>query len=48
MDGIGGRAGWSWIFILEGLATILCAVVSFWVISDFPEKAGFLTKEESK
>lgn len=23
MDGIGGKAGWAWIFILEGLATLI-------------------------
>lgn len=23
MDGIGGRPGWAWIFILEGFATVV-------------------------
>ncbi|KAF8973704.1 major facilitator superfamily domain-containing protein [Flammula alnicola] len=46
MDGIGGRAGWEWIFILEGLATIVISVVSYWVIQDFPTTAKFLTEEE--
>ena len=23
MDGVGGLSGWSWIFILEGIATVL-------------------------
>lgn len=23
MDGIGGKPGWAWIFILEGLFTVL-------------------------
>jgi uncharacterized membrane protein len=23
MDGIGGRPGWAWIFIIEGLVTVL-------------------------
>ncbi len=23
MDGVGGRPGWAWIFILEGMATVL-------------------------
>lgn len=48
MDGVAGKPGWSWIFILEGLFTVLCAVASYWIISNFPETAGFLTKEESK
>ncbi|KAG2154717.1 MFS general substrate transporter [Suillus clintonianus] len=46
MNGVAGKPGWSWIFILEGLLTVLCAVASYWVISNFPETAGFLTKEE--
>ncbi|EED18707.1 MFS transporter, putative [Talaromyces stipitatus ATCC 10500] len=43
MDGIGGKAGWSWIFILEGLATIVLGVLSFWLVVDFPDKATFLS-----
>lgn len=46
MDGIGGRPGWAWIFILEGLATILAASASFWIIQDFPDTAKFLTDTE--
>lgn len=46
MNGVAGKPGWSWIFILEGLLTVLCAVASYWVVSNFPETAGFLTKEE--
>ncbi|KIJ68580.1 hypothetical protein HYDPIDRAFT_82841 [Hydnomerulius pinastri MD-312] len=46
MDGIGGKTGWSWIFILEGLFTILCAIVSYWIIEDFPETAKFLSEPE--
>ncbi|EIM86762.1 MFS general substrate transporter [Stereum hirsutum FP-91666 SS1] len=46
MKGVGGKSGWSWIFILEGLATVLAGVLSFWVIQDFPDTAKFLTEEE--
>jgi hypothetical protein len=46
MDGVGGRPGWAWIFILEGLFTILAAGLSLWVIQDFPESATFLTETE--
>jgi sugar phosphate permease len=46
MDGIGGRPGWAWIFILEGLFTILVACASPWVVQDFPESARFLTEAE--
>lgn len=46
MDGIGGKPGWAWIFILEGLFTVLCAAVSFFILEDFPESAKFLSETE--
>ncbi|KAH9947914.1 MFS general substrate transporter [Amylocystis lapponica] len=46
MDGIGGKPGWAWIFILEGLVTVVCAVASFWILEDFPENAKFLSEPE--
>ena len=42
-----GKPGWAWIFILEGLATVLVAIASFWVLQDFPDNAKFLTEAES-
>ncbi len=46
MDGVGGYEGWRWIFILEGLLTVVVAVISFFFLYDFPETATFLTEEE--
>ncbi|RXW25479.1 hypothetical protein EST38_g296 [Candolleomyces aberdarensis] len=46
MDGVGGRPGWAWIFILEGVFTILVAFFAKWLINDNPETAKFLTTEE--
>ncbi|PWW72079.1 MFS general substrate transporter [Tuber magnatum] len=46
MNGVGGKRGWAWIFILEGLATVLIGVISFWVVADFPEDAKFLSPED--
>ena len=46
MDGIGGKPGWSWIFILEGLATVVAGFLSYWIIQDFPDTAKFLTNAE--
>lgn len=46
LDGKGGLAGWRWIFILEGLLTVVVAVVSFWMVHDFPSDARFLTEED--
>ena len=46
MDGVAGLQGWRWIFILEGIATVLVAIAAFFVLQDFPETAKFLTNEE--
>lgn len=46
MDGIQGLAGWAWIFILEGLLTILIGVASFWMVHDFPDEAKFLSNDD--
>ena len=48
MDGVGGYAGWRWIFILEGLLTILVALIAPFAIHDSPETATFLTEEERR
>ncbi|GAB0137837.1 hypothetical protein EsDP_00006090 [Epichloe bromicola] len=46
MDGTAGLEGWRWIFILEGIVTVLVALAAFFLIHDFPETAKFLTEEE--
>lgn len=46
MNGIGGRPSWSWLFILEGLATIILGVASIWIVQDFPASAEFLSPED--
>ena len=43
MENVGGKPGWAWIFILEGLATVVIGVVSFWMVYDFPDDARFLS-----
>lgn len=48
MDRVGGKPGWAWIFILEGLLTIVVAIIAFWALADNPGTASFLTEEEAK
>lgn len=48
MDGVGGYAGWRWIFILEGLLTIIVALFAPFAIHDSPETATFLTEQERR
>ncbi|KAM7187995.1 Major facilitator superfamily domain containing protein [Naviculisporaceae sp. PSN 640] len=49
MKGIGGfKNGWHWIFILEGLATIVVAVAAYFFIYNYPNTAEFLSNAERK
>ncbi|KAL1304988.1 hypothetical protein AAFC00_003892 [Neodothiora populina] len=48
MRGVGGKPGWAWIFILEGLATVVVGVVSYWMVQDFPDQATFLNEEDKQ
>ncbi|KAH9835023.1 major facilitator superfamily domain-containing protein [Rhodofomes roseus] len=47
MSGTRGLLGWSWIFILEGIATVVVGGVAFLaVLVDFPDTAEFLNEDE--
>ncbi|KGO37065.1 Major facilitator superfamily domain, general substrate transporter [Penicillium expansum] len=48
MDGVAGKPGWSWIFILEGLLTFVIGIASFWCVYDFPDQARFLSDIDRK
>lgn len=39
-------ANWRLLFLVEGLPTIVMAVVAFFFLPDSPDKASFLTEEE--
>ncbi|KAL1630433.1 hypothetical protein SLS56_004961 [Neofusicoccum ribis] len=46
MDGTASLEGWRWIFILEGIGTVVIAFVAYFTLWDYPETASFLTPEE--
>ncbi|KAM6530080.1 hypothetical protein FALCPG4_008205 [Fusarium falciforme] len=48
MDGIGGLGGWRWIFILEGILTVLIGLSIPWTLPDSPNAASFLTPAEKE
>lgn len=48
MDGAMGMAGWKWLFLLEGVPSILLGGVVFWLLSDRIEDAPWLTAEEKR
>jgi sugar phosphate permease len=46
MDGLAGLSNWRWVFILEGLGTVIVGVISYFLIRDFPEQAKWLSQTE--
>ncbi|KAF4443383.1 hypothetical protein F53441_11432 [Fusarium austroafricanum] len=46
MAGVVWENGWRWIFILEGIATVVVAVAAYWFIENYPDTSKFLTKAE--
>ena len=46
LDGIGGLRGWQWLFLLEGLPTVLLGIIMIWGLPDAPESSKWLTEEE--
>jgi MFS transporter, ACS family, tartrate transporter len=48
MDGIGGLAGWQWLFFLEGLPAVLLGFVVLFVLPNGPEDARWLLAREKK
>merc|ERR1712072_1258570 len=46
MEGVGGKAGWAWIFIIEGLATMFVGCFCWGMVFDWPATARFLTEED--
>jgi sugar phosphate permease len=45
LDGLGGLAGWQWLFVLQALPTIALALVFFIALPDGPATASWLSGE---
>lgn len=44
--GVNGLQGWQWMFMIEGLPCVLLGIWAWFYITDKPEQAKWLTKEE--
>ncbi|TFK52616.1 MFS general substrate transporter [Heliocybe sulcata] len=46
MDGVGGRRGWNWIFIIEGIITVAVSLLAYFIVPTWSHSAKFLTVTE--
>jgi D-galactonate transporter len=48
LSGVNGWNGWQWLFLLEGIPSVIAGVVTFFYLTDKPEQAKWLTAEERR
>lgn len=48
MDGYMGIAGWRWLFLIEGVPSVILGVAAYFYLTDKPEKAHWLTDAEKQ
>lgn len=48
MDGVGGYAGWRWVYIIEGIFSVVVAVVVWFGLPNNPDNAYFLNDRENQ
>ena len=48
MDGTFGLRGWQWLFVVEGIPSVLLGVVVLWHLTDRPSEAKWLSLEQRR
>ncbi|MBS0530851.1 MAG: MFS transporter [Proteobacteria bacterium] len=46
LDGVMGLKGWQWLFIIEGIPSVLLGIITWFYLTDRPAKADWLTAEQ--
>ncbi|KXS14119.1 MFS general substrate transporter, partial [Gonapodya prolifera JEL478] len=46
MNVVNGWSGWRWIFLFEGIPSIICGLLTWFILPDYPLTAEFLTPIE--
>ena len=46
LNGVNGWAGWQWVFLIEGIPSVIAGIATYFYLTDKPEQAHWLTKRE--
>ncbi len=47
-EGVGGWHGWQWLFVIEGIPTVLIGVLVYFLLADKPAQAKWLSSREKE
>ncbi|MGD9480163.1 MFS transporter [Shinella sp. G-2] len=47
-NGAAGHSGWQWLFIIEGIPSIIAGIAAYFILSDKPENARWLTATQKQ
>lgn len=48
MNGMNGMHGWQWLFVIEGIPSVLAGIFAFFYMTDKPEQARWLSDSEKR
>lgn len=48
VNGAGGLQGFRWLFIIEGIITMMSVLPTLLILPDYPARAGFLSDEDKR
>ncbi|KAI0523744.1 MFS general substrate transporter [Xylaria bambusicola] len=48
INGVRGLSGWRWLFILEGIPSVLSSLFVWFLLPDYPETANWLSENEKE
>ena len=48
INGVRGLSGWRWLFILEGIPSVLSSLFVWFLLPDYPETATWLSESEKE
>lgn len=47
-NGAGGYKGWQWLFIIEGIPSVIAGIAAYFYLTDSPKKSSWLTDEQKR